>query len=148
MIYRRNPAAGFIVLLLIGVLGFIASNAGAKRKPQDENVWIVVRPVTCLGNLWDKDWLTHHKNRGDKYPQSKEVTLIKNYFKREGAPLLDIRVKPYMKGEPLCQTCGCDRGDTLFLLVRGENSPKLVRLGYTERIPAEGVPQTVPSDER
>jgi len=148
MIYRRYPALGIIVFLLLGGLGFIASNAGAKKKPLEENVWVVVRPVTCLGNQWERDWMAHHKNRGDKYPRNKEVSLMKNYFMRIGSPLLDIRVKPYMKGERLCQTCGCERGYTLYLLVRGDNSPKLARLAYAERIPAEGVPNAVPTDDQ
>jgi len=112
----------FIVFLLLGVLG-LSRQTPSPGKSRWKKCLGHRSAGDLLGNLWEKDWLVHHKNRGDKYPRSKEVTLIKDYFRRKGAPLLDIRVKPYMKGEPLCQTCGCDRGDTLFLLVRGNTRP-------------------------
>jgi len=87
----------FIVFLLLGVLGFYRVKRRRPEKAAGRKCLGHRSAVTCLGNLWEKDWLVHHKNRGDKYPRSKEVTLIKDYFRRKGAPLLDIRVKPYMR---------------------------------------------------
>ena len=145
MKHRRGVAS--LLLVAAVSLGGFCFPAWARKKPLQDTVWVVVRPVTCLGNPWEKDWLARHKNRSDKYPQTKEASILKAFFKRKGSPVLDLRVKPYMKGDPLCQTCDCSRGDTLYLLVSGEAATRLTRFGYTERIPSEAVPKQKPSDD-
>ena len=106
-----------------------------------DKVWVLVRPVQCLGNPWEKQWLAKHNNQGSQYPRQKEFEIIKAFFIRKNVPIFDFRVKPYMKGESLCAACDCPRGDTLYLLIHAEDASKMVRLGYTERLPTKEVPQ-------
>ena len=113
------------------------ANAMGRRASLEGNVWMVIRPVNCLGNPWEKDWLARHKNQGTKYPRTKEIDVIRAFFKKRGATVLEIRSKPYLKGDPLCKTCDCPRGDTLFLLVNSHDTPKLVHYGFTDRFPEE-----------
>ena len=112
----------------------------AAKAPMTDKVWVVIRPVQCLGNLWEKDWLGKHNNQGTKYPRQKEFELLRSFFKMKKVKILELRVKPYRRGDALCQACDCPRGDTVYLLIRAEDVPKMVRLGYTERLPANDVP--------
>ena len=121
-------------------LACLAVPADAAKAPMTDKVWIVIRPVQCLGNRWEKEWLATHNNQGTKYPRDKEFELLKKFFERKQVDVLELRVKPYMRGETLCQACDCPRGDTVYLLIHANDVPKMVRLGYTERLPASDVP--------
>ena len=123
--------AGMTILLAL----FLFS-APVLAKSSEDKVWVIVRPVQCLGNPWEKDWLARNKNQAAKYPRTEEFEVLAAYFARKKIPVLDIRVKPYVKGDMLCQACDCPRGDTLFLMIYAKHAPKMVRLGYTERMPA------------
>jgi len=115
--------------------GFVSLTVQAA--PYANKVWVVVRPVQCLGNPWEKEWLARNNNQGVKYPMKKESAVIQGYFGRLGIPVLEVRVRPYMSGDALCATCDCPRGDTLFLLIHGDDAIKMSRLGYAKRLPLE-----------
>jgi hypothetical protein len=110
----------------------------------NDKVWIIVRPTQCMSNAWEKEWLAKHNNDVSKYPRTQEFGVIQNYFRRKGISILEVRQKPYIKGDPICLTCDCIRGDTLFLLVKSDSVLRMVNLGYTERIPAKEVPDVQP----
>jgi hypothetical protein len=125
------------VLLLLASLSV---SGQAKDAPADsDKIWVVVRPVQCMGNPWEKDWMAKHKNRADQYPRKKEFGILKTYFAKKRIPILEIRLKPYVKGDPLCAACDCARGDTVYLLTYAQYTPTLVKLGYTQRVPAPDV---------
>jgi hypothetical protein len=125
----------FLFLLLLG-----CAYSDAREKYSDR-VWIVVRPLQCLANPWEKDWLAKTKKQPDQYPQMREGSVIRKFFARNRVPVLEIRMQPYRTGDPICQTCACPRGDTLFLLIKANDVPKMVQLGYTHRVPAQDVPE-------
>jgi hypothetical protein len=135
---------GSFLISLVWVLS--PTGVEAKSKLKDDNAWVIVKPVQCLGNPWEKDWLGKHKNRVDKYPRAKEFDIMKSFFKKKGVPLLDLRIKRYVNGDPLCQACDCPRGDTLYFLLHEDDVPKMIRYGYTDRIPADEVPKNNPAD--
>lgn len=131
MLRRRN--------LLLAVLGAVLLPlwCPAKRPPLTDKIWIMLKPVQCLGNPWEKYWLRMHKNKGSAYPRAKELDVLKEYFKKKGVKILEIRLKPFEKGQPICETCNCPRGDTLFLKIKAVDAFKMARLGYTERFPEQ-----------
>ncbi len=109
--------------------------------PTENQVWIIVRPRQCMSNPWEKDWLARHKNQVAKYPRAQEYDVMKKFFLRKQVKIHSLRVKAYLKGDPRCETCDCGRGDTWFLLVSGEDVPKMVSWGYTERMAAQDTPE-------
>jgi hypothetical protein len=127
-----------VVLLSVSIL--VPTNLPAKQAALSDKTWVVIRPVQCLGNRWEKDWLAKHNNKGVAYPMKKEGDILREYFNKKGIPVLELRMLKYMQGEPLCQACDCPRGDTLYLLILASNAPKMVKLGYTERLPANTTP--------
>ena len=136
----RGLITGWPVVLLLG-----AGLVSAKAPPADR-VWVAIHPVQCLDNPWEQDWLATHHNRAWKYPRQKESAILRAYFRKNGIQILELMVKPYQQSEPICRTCNCARGDTLLLLIRAEDSPRMGRWGYTDRIPYEE-PQKPPKHE-
>jgi hypothetical protein len=128
-----------------GAVLLVGGGTVAGKTLRVDRVWVAIRPVQCLGNPWEKDWLAKHHNRAWRYPSRKEPAILKAYFKKKGVQILDLRVKPYQKSEPLCRTCDCARGDTLLLLIRAQDSLQMGQWGYTDRIPYE--PQKPPKHE-
>jgi hypothetical protein len=124
-----RPRVGFALILLA-----LAGVAGAR--PWAKKVWVVFRPVQCMGNPWEKEWLAKNNNEGSKFPRDKEFVVLRDYFARKGVQILEIRERHYVRGEALCQTCDCPRGDTVYLKINADDAPKMVNLGYTERAPA------------
>jgi hypothetical protein len=125
-------------VLSVGMLIFMLGNAArpvfAKDKiPLANEVWVVMKPLQCLSNAWEKDWSAHHKRKSSRYPMQQEPQILKQFFAARGIAVLDVRKKPYDRAEPLCKTCDCERGDTLFLLVKAEDGPKMVPYGFTKR---------------
>ncbi len=114
------------------------------KSPSADRVWVIIRPKQCLGNPWEKEWLAKHQNDGVKYPLKREDTVIKSFFVKKHIPILDVRLLRYVKGDPICQACDCPRGDTLYILINPEDVPKMVALGYAERMPADAVPPKKP----
>lgn len=129
-----------MIYALAAVFLVFASPAFAKP-PQQDHVWIILRPLQCMSNPWEKEWLEKHNNQVTKYPRAQEYALMKQYFKRHQVTIKSLRVKPYVNGDPRCMTCECPRGDTWFLLVDAPDVPQMVDLGYTERIPVRDVPE-------
>jgi hypothetical protein len=114
--------------------------AVAKTTHLADKAWVIIRPVQCLGNPWEKQWLTEHKNKADKFPRNRQFRLMRNYFAKKGIPILEMRVKTYKQGDPVCQACECPRGDEVYVMIQADDAPKMVNLGYTERVPAEQIP--------
>lgn len=128
---------GLLAWLAIALL--LSPAAEAKRSLSDK-VWVIIRPKQCLGNPWEKDWLAKHHNQTVKYPIRQEGSIIKSFFASKQIPIYEMREVKYIKGDPLCQACDCPRGDTFYLMIQASDAPKMVKFGYTERLPANEVP--------
>jgi hypothetical protein len=138
VIHRVFGARGTVhgALLFLLLVPFLQA-----ADPREDKVWIIIRPLQCMRNPWEKEWLANNKNDVSKYPRRKEFALIKKYFERRRVPILEFRFKPFMKGQGRCETCECPRGDTLYLLISALDAPTMVSLGYTERLPAATQPK-------
>lgn len=140
---RRNSAALLLILVLwaplradtkpVSVDSATVSGSPMAPAPTGPRVWVLVKPLQCLGNPWEQDWIAHHK-KSEVYPQRDEQQIMKNFFARNQVQILDIRVRPYAGG-PLCQTCDCPRGDTLYFLVSSDQAPLLKPFGFDKTIP-------------
>lgn len=127
---RRNNGLLYLSLF-IGQSFFVFADVAPVVT--DEKVWVAVKPVQCLGNPWEKDWLERHPN--ENYPIQDERKILRAYFGANGVTILDIRRKPFVQGTHLCQTCNCERGDTLFLSVNASEAPLLRTYGYDKVLP-------------
>jgi hypothetical protein len=132
------------VIFVTALLGLSCLSFARGRKPAEDKIWVSMQPVDCLGNPWEKNWLAHHKNQVTKYPRSQEIDILKGFFKKNGITILDYRTKPYVKGDPLCKTCGCPRGDTLLLMVHGVDVPKIRTFGFGDPVPDDVLDKTPP----
>ena len=96
--------------------------------PQQKNMWVEIAPIQCLGNPWEQDWLKSHADNYSGYPKDREFEVIKDYYKRQGIVILDVKSR--QKYEVVCLACTCPRGDALYLLVNAIDSEKMLALGY------------------
>jgi hypothetical protein len=153
MAKARQTGAGIMIrkipFLLTFSLFLVPASSHAKINTASDKVWIVIRPVQCLGNPWEKFWLANHNNQGHKYPYKKEDNVIRDFFyKKKQIGVYQVRIQRYKKGDPLCHTCDCPRGDTLYLLVLADDVPQMVAMGYTERVAAADVPEAPKKHEK
>jgi hypothetical protein len=103
---------------------------------ENKKVWIEINPIQCLGNPWEIDWIESHNNNYSGYPrdprtpelEQEEVEIIKNYYKKQGIILLDIKSKQTY--EDVCAACSCPQGYTLYLLIFEYDLNKMIDLGY------------------
>ena len=107
----------------------------SKAASTGPKVWAIMRPLQCLGNPWEQDWVAHHK-KSAVYPQREEKKIITDFFGRQQIHVFSIRLRSY-EGGALCQTCDCPRGDTLYLLVDAEDAPLLKTFGFDKILPAQ-----------
>src|SRR5438105_13260127 len=127
--YRKR----LCLVIVTTATALMAMRSANAVNPELEKAWIEIKPVQCLGNPWEKWWQAGHRN----FPRSQEQRIIRGYFKKRDITIRGIRVRPYRKGEALCSSCDCPRGDTLFLLVDGSDVAKMYQMGYKDRIPAD-----------
>src|SRR5690242_13814249 len=107
------PLLGIALAFVSGAPLFAKPHPAVPAEVKEPNSWILIKPRQCLENAWEKDWISHHKKK-TPYPIIEESDIIKNYFAHRGIAVSEIRKNPAM-GQT-CQTCDCDRGDTLYLL--------------------------------
>jgi hypothetical protein len=126
---------GLIAFCILGAHSLRADNALIDKDTAGAKDWVIIKPLQCLGNPWEQDWIARHK-KTEVYPALQEKQIIKDFFARNQIQILDIRVRPYENG-PLCQTCDCPRGDTLFLLVNAQDAPLLQPFGFDKTVPVK-----------
>jgi hypothetical protein len=138
---RRNKWIALVLTICwgCGVYLFAATplTPSSSTVAEQGKVWVIIKPLQCLDNPWEQDWLAKHKRKIAKYPRQDERKIIKAFFAAKGVTVWDIRSRPYVQGTPLCKTCGCARGDTLYLSVNGSNVPLMKSLGYDRILPED-----------
>ncbi len=143
---RRIPAA-VGACLIFGVLA--ARGTEPPKNPDvapvpagmaEPKVWFILKPLQCMDNPWEQDWLARNKKRVAKYPREQEHEIVKAYFAKRGVKIWEVRTKAYVPGAPRCTTCGCERGDRLSLSVSGSDVSKMKSLGYDDFLPEESLP--------
>jgi hypothetical protein len=134
-----------ILAVIFGVgisLGIFYYSRQTKAPSQKvSKIWVEIDPVQCLGNPWEKTWLSQHNNDYDAYPRGNpliiedwEKEIIKNYYEKQGIKIFAIKSKTFSQkpNQPLgvCAACNCPQGYTLYLLVKQEDKDKLLNQGY------------------
>jgi hypothetical protein len=121
------------VISLFLLLTAVGSASAKGDEPQTSGrVWAVMKPIQCLSNAWEKDWMSRNKNRVEKYPYREERKVLREFFSRQGIEILDVR---HLAGQPTCTSCECERGDTLFLLIDAKHAEKMESYGFKKRLP-------------
>ena len=115
---------------LIVFLFFIAScNVQNQSNPvQSKQIWMQINPVQCLENPWEQDWLKSHSNDYNSYKNSNEFDVIKDYYKKQGIVIFDIRQERTM--QIVCDACSCPRGDTIYISISDSDAGKMLNLGF------------------
>lgn len=128
---KTNPTLGVILALLFASSAFAET---ALREGQGIPSWVVIKPVQCLDNAWEKEWLETHKAEATAYPVADEKKIVTDYFVRSGIKVSEVRSKPY-DGSPRCSSCDCPRGDTLYVGIDSMDAPAVKVLGFDRIIP-------------
>lgn len=105
--------------------------------PPDDTAVLIIRPVQCLDNAWEREWVSEHKATSKiapVYPIQEENRIIKEYFARKSVTVWDVRKVPY-RGGALCQRCDCERGDSLYIRVNATDMARLKEMGYDKVLP-------------
>jgi hypothetical protein len=124
----------FQVLLVLAMAGCQAQDATTSSP---EGIWMETDPVQCLGNPWEKAWLSNHNGDYGDYPKGKprevepqEATIIKDFFEAEGIGILDLDWQSYPEDAMVCDACSCPQGFTLYLKVKEQNRKALEAYGF------------------
>jgi hypothetical protein len=119
-------------------LGFASFSFAEEPVPLPDRVWAIQKPLQCLSNPWETDWLKRHKKKkAHQYPIREERAVIKAFLEREGIKVWEVRVSPF-QGGGTCASCDCPRGDTLFVLVDASDAPKMDAFGFKKRMAYDG----------
>src|SRR6188508_2325856 len=101
----RQKGSGLTTRMLALLLALFFISTPLNAEPTDDQVWMIVRPRQCMSNPWEKAWMKKNKNQAAQYPRADEFDVIKQFFAAKNVPILEMRFKPYVKGDPYCQTC-------------------------------------------
>lgn len=99
---------------------------------EDENeVWVVINPIQCLGNPWETDWLENnnldYSAWAEKSAASKIVVFV-NYYENQGISVLEVQQT--FSDNDYCSACTCPRGDSIHCLVDVQDLVHLLELGF------------------
>lgn len=106
---------------------------------KEKLVWMSTDPIQCLGNPWEKDWISQPGNKYENYPvghpakiEKEEVEIIKGYFNKKGIYLAAVESKPYPDNAIVCDACECPVGYTLLVKIPENLSEKLLGMGFNQ----------------
>ena len=131
----------FKVILALSALFIIACTKNDILSSKPELVWVVIEPIQCLGNPWERDWLESHNGDRASYPKDptmpgiepEEFAIIQEYYGRNGVTV--YTAKTAQKYNTVCTSCSCPEGHTLYLLVEAEDVQKMIDFGYRAESP-------------
>ena len=115
-----------LIIILIFIAGCNVQNQS--NPTQSKQVRMQINPVQCLGNPWERDWLNSHSNDYNLYKNSNEFDVIKDYYKKQGIVIFDVRKERTM--EIVCDACSCPRGDTIYVSISDSDAGKMLNLGF------------------
>jgi len=130
----------YIILIIIAILiiSFVYFAPKANNiANNNQNIWVNMVPIQCLGNPWEFDWLKKNKNKYSKYPighptkiDLQEIDIIEQFYKNQGINILDIKSNLIEKNT--CAACSCAQGYKLHVLVSKNNVDKMIKMGWKE----------------
>lgn len=132
----------FLVYIFLIFIGLFASSVvwtfGSKQYDLNENlIWINTRPIKCLGNPWEFDWLKRNKGGYTRYPLGKikefdeeEARIMKDFYQKKGIRIIETKTE-ILEENISCAACNCPQGYTLFSLVGLEDAVWMRRMGWS-----------------
>lgn len=106
-------------------------------------LWVETMPVQCLGNPWQQDWLKNNGGREVGYPVELDQQILAEFFKRQGAAILDSQVDQLY--EAVCASCSCPTGKLIFLNIHEVAYPIFAENGF--RVSGQNLGLTIDRDE-
>jgi len=135
-----------IVLLVLASLWCFGMFAGCLSDStdlqEDLSVWVAIEPIQCLGNSWERDWIAKHDGDYAGYPRdlADQFEVIKAYYENLG---VDVRgMASRQESSIVCCACSCERGDTLYALVRAQDLDTMKNEGFRQENPGMPGPIT------
>jgi putative hemolysin len=95
---------------------------------ENQQQWLSIKPIQCQENPWEK-WYAEGNIQFLVEPTEKQL-ITAFYGQDYNIEILDYREVPAPPGSVSCEACTCQRGDTIFVLVKNENAPRMVQLGW------------------
>ena len=101
------------------------------------NLWTALTMRQCLGNPWERNWLSQDGNEYSDYPRDieEQIQIARDYYQRQGIELHEIKM--CFTGKCACAACSCCSGYTLWLHVSDEFKDTLIDLGFRIEDPPE-----------
>ena len=102
----------------------------ACHEDEEEQVWVTIDPIQCLGNPWEQDWLLTHEY--DEYPKDQDgrLRIFREFFEAQEVIVHGIEVTfPY---DVTCAACACPRGDRISCLIDEAGLPTMLEWGFVE----------------
>ena len=108
--------SSFIIcsFLLIGISVLMSCSkktVNQQSSPPKQNVeksWVQIDPVQCLGNPWEKHWMSVNGKESVDYPADREFEIVKRFYGEKGIDIHKIRSE--QTHEYVCEACTCPRG--------------------------------------
>lgn len=104
---------------------------------KEKLVWMEMDPVQCLGNAWEKDWLSQPANKDKNYPignpaliEPEEKSIIKTFFSKQNIYIAEIQSESYPDNAVICDACECPAGYTLYIKLPESKSQALSAFGF------------------
>ena len=136
----------FVIIVSIILVGSVVAgifvlwqfNSPIRLIPEDGKTWVNIKPIQCLSNAWERDWVKSHSDN-ILYPR-KDVDavddIIRDYYQRQGIALFEIKRDSIRdeNGKPqttVCLACSCSAGYVLYFLVADSDVELMTGLGFT-----------------
>ena len=97
----------------------------------EDSVWVVISPVQCMGNPWERDWLERDGNTQSSWIEltaEEKINIFTEYYSVVGVEIEEVQVS-YWEGD-VCAACNCPRGDLLHCLIDRKDQEVMIELGF------------------
>jgi len=126
-----------VLLLIFFLLALLpgCSSDNPVDPDQPTSVWMAYTMRQCLGNPWERDWLSRDGNEYDDYPRdiNAQTEIARDYYQRQEIEILYAKI---FKTAPCrCLACSCCSGYALWLKVPSELEDILIDLRFRNEFP-------------
>ncbi|MBL7057944.1 hypothetical protein ISS03_01280 [Patescibacteria group bacterium] len=109
----------------------------------NNDIWLEMNPIKCLGNPWEFEWLKAHPSNYANYPKEQldkidedEIVILKDHYKNNNLKIKNVKSISFtdLNNQSLqtCEICSCPQGYTLYVLVDFNDAKKMLELGWNK----------------
>jgi len=95
-------------------------------------ICVYIDPIQCLGNPWERAWLTEHDDDYDAYPRDEEnrMRIFREFFKTTGVTIHEVNMTIW--AEEVCTACSCPTGERIHCLIDEDDLLVMKCWGFQE----------------